>query len=97
MGRLPHIGFLFRQEVDEDQKRELILLITPHVIMTPAEGELKTRWRVKELSDHPYAHPNTRAHEELRHGPPGEFLFPTPANGGVPYETLPPRATDDEN
>ncbi|MCG8651600.1 MAG: hypothetical protein MI861_17290 [Pirellulales bacterium] len=54
LGDLPVVGRMFRREFDQDIKTELVLLITPHVITTPVEGEVKTRWRMHELSSHPY-------------------------------------------
>ncbi len=51
--RLPWVGNLFRQYTDENEKRELILLITPHVITTPMEGLYKSQARMQALSDHP--------------------------------------------
>ena len=51
--RLPMIGNLFRQFTDENEKSELILLITPHVITTPMEGHYKSQARIQALSDHP--------------------------------------------
>lgn len=51
--RLPWIGNLFRQYIDENEKTELILLITPHVITTPMEGQYKSQARIQALSDHP--------------------------------------------
>ena len=44
---------LFTRRVEINERKELVLLITPHVITTPAEGELKTRWRLQELSSNP--------------------------------------------
>lgn len=51
--RLPVVGKLFRQYIDENTKTELILLITPHVITTPMEGQFKSEERIRALSDHP--------------------------------------------
>ena len=51
--RLPWVGNLFRQYTDENEKVELILLITPHVITTPMEGLYKSQARMQALSDHP--------------------------------------------
>jgi general secretion pathway protein D len=51
--RLPLIGNLFRQYTDENEKSELILLITPHVITTAVEGQYKSQARIQALSDHP--------------------------------------------
>lgn len=51
--RLPLVGKVFRQYIDVNQKSELILLITPHVITTPVEGQYKSEARLRALSDHP--------------------------------------------
>ncbi|MEM7473735.1 MAG: hypothetical protein AAF483_02005 [Planctomycetota bacterium] len=53
LSRLPLVGKLFRQYIDENVKTELILLITPHVITTPMEGQFKSEARLRALSDHP--------------------------------------------
>lgn len=73
LGDAPIIGPLFRQYVDDNMKTELILLITPHVITTQVEGEVKTHWRLKELSDHPKIH----EHDTLE-GPLNGRLPPQP-------------------
>ncbi len=75
LGDAPWIGPLFRQYVDDNRKVELILLITPHVITTQVEGEFKTHWRLKELSDHP----NVQRQE---------FIGPMP-DGRLPPRTAP--------
>ncbi len=52
LGDLPVVGRVFRREFDQDLKTELVLLITPHVITTPVEGENKSLQRVDDLSSH---------------------------------------------
>jgi len=54
LGDIPILGRFFRREVTDATKHELILLITPHIIMTPTEGQAVTDARMKEQSDHPY-------------------------------------------
>jgi general secretion pathway protein D len=54
LGDLPLIGFFFRRDVTARTKKELVLLITPHVLMTPTEGVERTKERMKALSIHPY-------------------------------------------
>ncbi len=54
LGDLPLLGSLFRRDVKENAKTELVLLITPRVMSTPAEGRAITQRRLKELSNHPY-------------------------------------------
>ncbi len=54
LGDIPVLGSLFRRDVKENTKTELVLLITPRVMRTPAEGQEAIRARIEELSDHPY-------------------------------------------
>ena len=54
LGDIPVLGRLFRREFDQDTKKELVLLITPHVITTAQEGEMKSLQRVQELSSSLY-------------------------------------------
>ena len=54
LGDLQWLGPLFRREVKQKRKTELILLITPHIITTPLEGEYKTQYLMHDLSNHPY-------------------------------------------
>lgn len=51
---LPLVGWLFGETERVEEQRELILLITPHVLMTPVEGQAKSRARLEALSLHPY-------------------------------------------
>jgi general secretion pathway protein D len=51
---LPIVGWLFGSTVRAEERTELVLLITPHVLMTPAEGAARTRERMEALSMHPY-------------------------------------------
>lgn len=42
MGNLPYVGFLFRQTTEDIEKREILVLITPHIVYEPEtcqEGE----------------------------------------------------------
>jgi len=72
LGDLPVVGRMFRREYDQDLKTELVLLITPHVITTPAEGEAKTQWRMRQLSHHP----QTQQMPSLPHLAPDERAVP---------------------
>ena len=54
LGDIPVLGSLFRRDVKENTKTELILLITPRVMRTPAEGQQAIQSRIRDLSDHPY-------------------------------------------
>ncbi|MFA7349891.1 MAG: hypothetical protein WC009_03970 [Methylotenera sp.] len=51
LGDIPFIGELFKRKVQSKGKRELILLITPHIIDTPQNGEDLTRDAIEPLSD----------------------------------------------
>ena len=51
---LPLIGWLFGETIRAEEQSELILLITPHVLMTPEEGKERSEARMRALSLHPY-------------------------------------------
>lgn len=54
IAEIPLLGWFFRRDVRDNSKSELILLITPHVLMTPAEGQEATTTLMKERSTHSY-------------------------------------------
>ncbi|MBV1883674.1 MAG: hypothetical protein KUG82_18690 [Pseudomonadales bacterium] len=49
LGDIPFLGRLFRKEFEKESKSELILLITPHVLMTPSEAEAYTHKHTTSL------------------------------------------------
>lgn len=51
LGDIPLVGELFKRKAKSKGKRELLLLITPHIIATPQEAEDLTRDAVEPLSD----------------------------------------------
>ena len=53
LGRIPLLGWLFRSTEKVKQRTELIVMIRPHVISTPAEGEGISRKVLEGLSEHP--------------------------------------------
>ena len=53
LGRIPLLGVLFRRETKAKTRNELVIMIRPHVISTPAEGEGISRTLMKDLSVHP--------------------------------------------
>jgi general secretion pathway protein D len=59
LGDIPYLGALFRREVQSKTRQELVIMIRPHVISTPAEGEGISRTLMKDLSIHP-ATPDAR-------------------------------------
>lgn len=69
---LPLIGWLFGETVRTETHRELLLLITPHVLTTPAEGHEVSRKRLEALSLHPFHDVGDRALQRYsRHDAPG--------------------------
>jgi general secretion pathway protein D len=53
LGRLPYLGWFFRSTEKTKSRSELIILIKPHVISTPSEGETISRRVTEGLSAHP--------------------------------------------
>lgn len=53
LGSIPYLGVLFRREHDIKQRSEIVIMIRPHVISTPAESAEISRALLKELSAHP--------------------------------------------
>lgn len=87
LGDLPVLGTLFRRDVKENTKTELVLLITPRVMSTPAEGRAITEQRLRELSNHPYHQhgetaiktPETTFKDREKPARSGSSKIPTPA------------------
>ena len=52
IGDFPIIGEFFKRKVKEKSKRELILLITPHIIETPHESDDVSRDVVEPITEH---------------------------------------------
>ena len=55
LGSIPLLGWLFRGTEKVKQRTELIVLIRPHVILTPMEGGRVSEELMKALSSHPAA------------------------------------------
>ena len=55
LGSIPLLGWLFRGTEKVKQRTELIVLIKPHVILTPMEGGKMSSELMKALSAHPAA------------------------------------------
>ena len=53
LGDIPLLGAVFRQTDKSQEKSELVLLITPHVLSTPEESEAVSRQRLSDLTEHP--------------------------------------------
>jgi len=76
LGKLPVIGFFFRQQTTSRSRTELVILIRPYVFSTPCESAATNCKLVRELSIHPKAvNPagtlnSFLPHEVLRANPP---------------------------
>jgi general secretion pathway protein D len=68
LGDIPLLGFLFRREVTNKQKRELVLLVTPYIIRTGKEGVALTKKRMDKLSIHPYHEKGDKALSTYKKG-----------------------------
>ena len=55
LGRIPVLGALFRRTTTAKSRQELIVMVRPHIINTPSEGEAISRELLKDLSIHPAA------------------------------------------
>lgn len=53
LGKLPIIGILFRRQDTERTRRELVIMIRPYVLNTPAESNQISQDLMRELSIHP--------------------------------------------
>jgi len=51
LGRIPVIGTLFRRQDKNKGKSELIVIIRPHILSTPADGQKISEDLLKDLSD----------------------------------------------
>jgi len=55
LGDIPVVGILARNQSLGRERKEIVLLLTPHIIKTPGEGEAISRRIVEENSFHPNA------------------------------------------
>ncbi|MDF1666602.1 MAG: hypothetical protein P1V97_32935, partial [Planctomycetota bacterium] len=55
IGRIPLLGFFFRRENRGRFRRELIIMVRPYVLNTPAQSESVSKKLIEELSVHPNA------------------------------------------
>jgi general secretion pathway protein D len=76
LGKVPGLGTFFRRQNTNRRKRELIVMVRPHILSTPAESEAISQKLLNELSIHPKAS-DTRGtldtflpQETLRPNPP---------------------------
>lgn len=68
LGDIPFLGFFFKKKGIERTKTEIVFLITPHIMMSPQEGQDVSDKAVEALSDHPFIKKKQRRlldHEEI--------------------------------
>jgi general secretion pathway protein D len=53
LGKVPYVGFFFRRQFTQRNRRELVFLIRPFVLMTPGESHQASKALVETLSIHP--------------------------------------------
>ena len=87
LGDLPTIGQLFRKEFNVDQKTELVILITPHVITTPQQARRTTEQRMAVLSKSNYIRNGMKDTGEY----PGVKNLPPDYGQGIPFSLFPER------
>lgn len=59
LSRIPILGAPFRRDANMSKRNELVLIITPHIMSTPAEGESISREVADRLSVNPAVQRNT--------------------------------------
>jgi len=88
LGDIPYLGALFSREIRDKKKTELVLLITPHVMMAPTEAASVSSRVAKPLSDHPYFTDGDSAYEyhfnKLKPEGVDDRPWAQPANPHVP-------------
>ncbi len=55
LGDIPVLGFFFREDAQSRSRKELVIIIKPHIIETPAESEGVSQTLLQENSIHPSA------------------------------------------
>ena len=73
LGKIPGLGFFFRRQETGRSRNELIIMIRPHVLNTPAESEAISQDLLKTLSIHPST---TQPSGDLKTYKPDEVLRP---------------------
>lgn len=90
LGDIPYLGVLFSKEIRDRRKTEMVLLITPHIMMAPQEAQKVSDAVAPRLSRHPYFDSGDDAYEYYfdRHDPEGADDRPwsQPPNPHVPKE-----------
>ena len=74
LGDIPLLGFFFRKTEKEKKQKELVFLITPHIMMTPREGQEVSDNCIAEISEHPFI--KKKQERLLRYDEGMDLLYP---------------------
>lgn len=55
LGDIPLLGFFFREDAQSRARKELVIIIKPHIMETPADAESTSRAMLEDTSVHPNA------------------------------------------
>ncbi len=53
LGKIPYVGFLFRNQNDQRMRTELVIMIRPYVLTTPCDADAVSRKMLENVSIHP--------------------------------------------
>ena len=76
LGRIPLLGFLFRSTELVKNRSELVVLVTPHVISTPADGEAISAAVLERISKAKAVVDKTQKEEDVAHKIDDALLLP---------------------
>ena len=54
LGDIPLLGFFFKKKTIRKTQTETVILITPHIMMSPGENQEVSKKALSKLSEHPY-------------------------------------------
>ena len=77
LGRIPLLGFLFRSTELVKNRSELVILVTPHVISTPADGAAISAGVLKRISKAQSVIDKAQEEEDTAHKIDNAVLLPT--------------------
>ncbi len=77
LGRIPLLGFLFRSTELVKNRSELVILITPHVISTPADGAAISAGVLERISKAQSVIDKAQSEEDAAHKIDNAILLPT--------------------
>jgi general secretion pathway protein D len=54
LGDIPILGFFFKKYISKIERKEIVMLIVPHIMIAAGEAETVSDKTMKGLSEHPY-------------------------------------------